>query len=262
MEQGHEVHVAYQTSGNIAVHDHDALRFVEFIKEFQPTMEVDGEKIDSLYKKITKHRKKQAGEKNLPETRKIKGLIRRGEARAGARVCGVKDENIHFLDLPFYETGLSTKGSLTDKDTAIIAELLDTVKPHQVYAAGDLADPHGTHKVCLDAILAGMGELKGQPWVKECWLWLYRGAWHEWMIDQIEMAVPLSPTELAIKRKAIFMHQSQKDRPPFPGNDEREFWERAEDRNKETATSYHKLGLADYEAIEAFVRWKFDKMSI
>jgi glucosamine-6-phosphate deaminase len=263
VEQGHEVHVAYQTSGNIAVHDHDALRFVEFIKEFQPTLEIDSEKVEALYKKVTKHlNKKQAGEKDLIETRKIKGLIRRGEARAGARVCGVKDENIHFLDLPFYETGLSTKGALGDKDIDIIAELLERVKPHQVYAAGDLADPHGTHRVCLDAILGGITKLKNQAWVKDCWLWLYRGAWHEWKIDQIEMAVPLSPTELAIKRKAIFMHQSQKDRPPFPGNDEREFWERAEDRNKETATAYHQLGLSNYEAMEAFVKWKFDKMSI
>ncbi|MBK8506886.1 MAG: glucosamine-6-phosphate deaminase [Saprospiraceae bacterium] len=263
VEQGHEVHVAYQTSGNIAVHDHDALRFVEFMKEFQPTLDVDEEQVTAFYNKITKHlRKKQAGEKDLVETRKIKGLVRRGEARSGARVCGVKDENIHFLDLPFYETGTSSKGSLGDKDIEIIMELLEKVKPHQVYAAGDLADPHGTHKVCLDAILVGMEKLKSQSWVKDCWLWLYRGAWHEWKIDQIEMAVPLSPTELANKRKAIFMHQSQKDRPPFPGNDEREFWERAEDRNKATAVAYHLLGLANYEAMEAFVRWKFDKMSI
>ncbi len=263
VEQGHEVHVAYQTSGNIAVHDHDALRFVEFIKEFQPTLDVDGDKVDALYQKLTKHlRKKQAGEKDLIETRKIKGLIRRGEARSGARVCGLKEENIHFLDLPFYETGTSSKGVLGKADIEIIAELLEKIKPHQVYAAGDLADPHGTHKVCLDAILAGIEKLKSQAWVKDCWLWLYRGAWHEWRIDQIEMAVPLSPTELANKRKAIFMHQSQKDRPPFPGNDEREFWERAEDRNKETAVAYHQLGLANYEAMEAFVRWKFNKMSI
>ncbi len=263
VEQGHEVHVAYQTSGNIAVHDHDAMRFVEFIKEFQPTMDVEGEKIDSLYQKITKHlRKKQAGQKDLPETRKIKGLIRRGEARAGARVCGIDDENIHFLDLPFYETGISTKNKISQKDIDIIADLLDRVKPHQIYAAGDLADPHGTHRVCLDAILNGLGKHKGQDWVKDCWMWLYRGAWHEWRIDQIEMAVPLSPTELAIKRKAIFMHQSQKDRPPFPGNDEREFWERAEARNKETAIGYHELGLANYEAMEAFVKWKFDKGSV
>ncbi len=263
VEQGHEVHVAYQTSGNIAVHDHDALRFVEFIKEFQPTLNLKTEKIDQLYKRTTKHlKKKQAGEKDMTEVRRIKGLIRRGEARAGARVCGIPDENIHFLDLPFYETGLSTKGTLTDKDVKIINHLLQEVKPHQIYAAGDLADPHGTHKVCLDAILAALDKSKSKDWIKDCWVWLYRGAWHEWRLDQIEMAVPISPMELARKRKAIFMHQSQKDRPPFPGNDQREFWERAEDRNKETAAGYHKLGLANYEAIEAFVRWKFDKKYI
>lgn len=263
VEQGHEVHVAYQTSGNIAVHDHDALRFVEFLKEFQPTLELDDKKIDGLFDKITKHLKeKQAGERDLIETRKIKGLIRRGEARAGARISGLIDENIHFLDLPFYETGLSTKNAISDEDIEIVAKLISEVKPHQIYAAGDLADPHGTHRVCLDAILGAFELLSSKDWIKDCWLWLYRGAWHEWNIDQIEMAVPLSPMELAKKRKAIFMHQSQKDRPPFPGNDEREFWERAEDRNRETAKSYHELGLSNYEAMEAFVRWKFDKDSI
>ncbi len=262
VEQGHEVHVAYQTSGNIAVHDHDALRFTEFIHEFNPTQDESG-KEDELLKKVKKHlKKKQAGEKDIPEVRKIKGLIRRGEARAGARVCGLGDENIHFLDLPFYETGLSSKGNLTNKDIDIVLELLEKIKPHQIYAAGDLADPHGTHKVCLDAILGAMNKAKNKSWYKDCWLWLYRGAWHEWRLDQIEMAVPISPMELVKKRKAIFMHQSQKDRPPFPGNDEREFWERAEDRNRETAEGYHNLGLANYEAIEAFVRWKFDKQKI
>ncbi len=263
VEQGHDVHVAYQTSGNIAVHDHDALRFVEFLQEFGSTIKADEEKVKQLYKKTTRHlRKKQAGERDLAEIRNIKGLIRRGEARAGARVCGIDDDNIHFLDLPFYETGLSKKSALSNSDIEIVKKLLHEVKPHQIYAAGDLVDPHGTHTICLDAILSAMDTLKKEAWVKDCWLWLYRGAWHEWKIDQIEMAVPLSPTELAKKRKAIFMHQSQKDRPPFPGNDEREFWKRAEDRNRETAEAYNQLGLADYEAIEAFVRWKFDKRSV
>lgn len=263
VEQGHEVHVAYQTSGNIAVHDHDALRFAEFLREFSPHVDIEPDKSKQLFKKIIKHlEKKQAGQKDLQEIRMIKGLIRRGEARAGARVCGLEDEHIHFLDMPFYETGLATKGPISKKDISVISDLLEKVKPHQIYAAGDLADPHGTHRVCLDSILRAMEKAKGQPWQKDCWLWLYRGAWHEWNIDQIEMAVPLSPTELAMKRKAIFMHQSQKDRPPFPGNDEREFWKRAEDRNKETAQAYHQLGLANYEAMEAFVRWKFDKQSI
>ena len=260
VEQGHEVHVAYQTSGNIAVHDHDATRFAEFVEEFASELKVDKEEVLKFNKRVLKHfKKKKGGEKDLPQVRKIKGLIRRGEARAGARVCGIEDNNIHFLDLPFYETGMSAKNAISDRDVSIVAKLLSDVKPHQIYAAGDLADPHGTHRVCLNAILEAMKSLKKETWIKDCWMWLYRGAWHEWKINQIEMAVPLSPMELARKKKAIFMHQSQKDRPPFPGNDEREFWERAEDRNRETAVAYHQLGLANYEAIEAFVRWKFDK---
>ena len=263
VEQGHEVHVAYQTSGNIAVHDHDALRFAEFIKEFTPFLDMDEKKALRLFKRIKKNLfNKQAGTKDIPAVRNLKGLIRRGEARAGARVAGVEDQNIHFLDLPFYETGTTHKDPLGDRDIEIIKELIEVVKPHQIYAAGDLADPHGTHRVCLDGILLAMDKCKTQKWIKDCWLWLYRGAWHEWKIDQIEMAVPLSPNELMKKRKAIFMHQSQKDRPPYPGSDEREFWQRAEDRNTETAQMYHQLGFANYEAMEAFVRWKFDKNSI
>ncbi len=263
VEQGHKVHVVYQTSGNIAVHDHDALRFVEFIREFGPHLNAELKKIGKLYTKLRKHLlNKPPGEPDIPEIRIIKGLVRRGEARAGARVCGLDDENIHFLDLPFYETGLTKKSQVNDADINIIEELLNQIKPHQIYAAGDLADPHGTHEICLNATLQAIERLKGEDWVKDCWLWLYRGAWHEWRMDQIEMAVPLSPAELMRKRKAIFMHQSQKDRPPFPGSDEREFWQRAEDRNRETAQQYHNVGLANYEAIEAFVRWKFDRRSI
>ena len=263
VEQKHDVHVAYQTSGNIAVHDHDALRFAEFYAEFGTKNGLEQKAIDKWYKKLVKGTfSKDAGAKDMPDIREIKGIIRRGEARAGARVCGIKEENIHFLDMPFYETGLSRKKPIGEKDIEIIMELLEKVKPHQIYAAGDLADPHGTHKVCLDAILEAMKRLKNKGWTKDCWLWLYRGAWHEWRMDQIEMAVPLSPEELLKKRKAIFMHQSQKDRPPFPGGDNREFWQRAEERNRETAEDYHKLGLANYEAMEAFVRWKFDKGGI
>ncbi len=260
VEQGHEVHVAYQTSGNIAVHDHDARRYVEFLKEFQGT-DGDEKETKSLHKRYDKILRfldnKQPNESDSSDLRKVKGLIRRGEARAGARFCGVGDDQIHFLDMPFYETGRTRKKPVGKEDIKIIANLLEEIKPHQVYAAGDLADPHGTHRVCLEAIFQAMHQLKEEKWMKDCWLWLYRGAWHEWSVDEIEMAVPLSPQELAKKRKAIYMHQSQKDRPPFPGNDEREFWKRAEDRNRETATIYRQLGLAEYEAMEAFVRWKF-----
>jgi glucosamine-6-phosphate deaminase len=258
VEQGHEVHVAYQTSGNIAVHDHDALRYLEFFEEFgqlQGFLNEAGKKQLKLLKKQVPNRKPD--QTDSAAMLHVKGLIRRGEARAGARFCGLKEDQIHFLDLPFYETGATRKNPLGQEDIKIIADLMEKIQPHQVYAAGDLADPHGTHRVCLDAVLGAFAHLKTKKWIKECWLWLYRGAWHEYAIHEIEMAIPISPTELFNKRKAVFMHQSQKDSPPFPGEDEREFWVRAEDRNRDTAQKYRALGLAEYEAMEAFVRWKF-----
>ena len=258
VDQGHDVHVAYQTSGNIAVHDHDALRFVEYSKELELiSKSPDENKIKNFDTLIHKLKNRKSEETESQDTRKIKGLIRRGEARAGARYCGLTDEKIHFLDLPFYETGRTIKKPIGKEDITLVVNLLKEVKPHQVYAAGDLADPHGTHRVCLDAILLAFDQLKNEDWIKDCWLWLYRGAWHEYPIDEIEMAVPISPKELERKRRAIFMHQSQKDSAPFPGEDSREFWQRAEDRNRETAKLYRALGLAEYEAMEAFRRWKF-----
>lgn len=257
VEQGHEVHVAYQTSGNIAVHDYDALRYLEFHEEFCSSQSIGGEGAVKRQELMKFLREKTPLEIDLPEIRKIKGLIRRGEARAGARFCGLDDANIHFLDLPFYETGKTRKNPVGEEDIRIVAQLMEKIKPNQVFAAGDLADPHGTHSVCLDAIFAAFESLKDQKWAKECWLWLYRGAWHEWAVDEIEMAVPMSPEQVLKKRRAIFMHQSQKDHPPFPGSDIREFWQRAEDRNRGTAITYRQLGLAEYEAIEAFRRWKF-----
>lgn len=258
VEQGHDVHVAYQTSGNIAVHDHDALRYIEVLREFGGGKALFGEESTALLQKLEKSLKgKHKKQVDKPEVRLIKGLIRRGEARAGARFCGLKDDHIHFLDMPFYETGTVRKESVSEQDIEIIMNILEEVQPHQVYAAGDLADPHGTHRVCLDAVFEAFRRLKNKKWMKDCWLWLYRGAWHEWGVEEIEMAVPLSPQELDKKRKAIFMHQSQKDRPPFPGSDDREFWQRAEERNRETAQVYRALGFAEYEAMEAFVRWKF-----
>ncbi|HFA49826.1 MAG TPA: glucosamine-6-phosphate deaminase [Bacteroidetes bacterium] len=258
VEQGHEVHVAYQTSGNIAVHDHDALRFIEFMEEFGGALGLLNEAGAKLVKKAGKfiHNKKPT-QMDSPEVRHIKGMVRRGEARAGARFCGLDDKHIHFLDMPFYETGSTRKNAIGKKDVQIIKDLVADIRPHQVYAAGDLADPHGTHRVCLNAIFEAFKQLKNEKWMEDCWLWLYRGAWHEWAVHEIEMAVPLSPMELYKKRKAIFMHQSQKDSPPFPGDDEREFWQRAEDRNKATAAAYRGLGLSEYEAMEAFRRWRF-----
>jgi glucosamine-6-phosphate deaminase len=258
VEQGHDVHVAYQTSGNIAVHDHDAMRFMEFVQEYAAATGIANDTLSTVYQKVMDSlAEKQTKENDIEEVRKIKGYIRRGEARAGARFCGLPDDHIHFLDMPFYETGRTRKKPIGEEDVRIIMELMDKVKPHQVYAAGDLADPHGTHRVCLDAIFEAFRQLQERAWMKDCWLWLYRGAWHEWSVDEIEMAVPISPKQLERKRKAIFMHQSQKDKPPFPGSDDREFWQRAEQRNRETARLYRSLGLAEYEAMEAFRRWKF-----
>ncbi len=256
-EQGHEVHVAYQTSGNIAVFDEAALRHADFVEEYARAFGIGVEQAKSIETHVENFaRTKQPGEVDSPEMQKIKGLIRRTEARAGARYSGVKAENIHFLDMPFYETGRVKKKPLGEEDIAITVDLLKKVKPNQIYAAGDLSDPHGTHRVCLAAVLEAVKRLKDEPWMKQCELWLYRGAWQEWGVEEIEMAVPLSPDELTRKRLAIFKHESQKDRALFPGTDHREFWQRAEDRNRMTAHLYDKLGLAEYEAIEGFVRWK------
>lgn len=257
VEHDHEVHVAYQTSGNIAVFDDDVIRFVDFVSEYNQMFNLDHEEAETMLDDIKQFlNEKEPAEVDTDEIKHIKGLIRRGEAKAGARYCGVPENNMHFLDMPFYETGRVKKKPLSQEDINIIVDLLRDVKPHQVYAAGDLSDPHGTHRVCLKAILAALEECKDDAWIDHCYVWLYRGAWQEWDINQIEMAVPLSPQELEKKRRAIFKHQSQKDRPLFPGPDEREFWQRSEQRNRGTAQLYDKLGFAEYEAIEAFVRYK------
>ncbi len=258
-EQGHEVHVAYQTSGNIAVWDESALRHADFIREFAHEFPGMGrelvDRVDAAIESFVAH--KAPGQVDAPELQKVKTLIRRTEARAAARYSGVKAEHIHFLDLPFYETGRVRKKPVGEEDIRIVAELLDRIEPRQVYAAGDLSDPHGTHRVCLAAILSALERLKDRAWMSECVVWLYRGAWQEWGPHEIEMAVPLSPDEVVRKRMAIFKHESQKDLALFPGpSDPREFWQRAEDRNKGTAKLYDALGLAEYEAIEGFVKWK------
>jgi len=258
-EHGHDVHVAYQTSGNIAVWDETALRHADFVREYARAFGLDEKVAGRIETQIEGFLgKKKPGEVDSRELQQIKGLIRRAEARAGAKFSGVKREDrIHFLDMPFYETGRVRKKPIGPDDIKIIKDLLEKVKPHQIYAAGDLSDPHGTHRVCLAAIFQALDELKDRPWVRHCDVWLYRGAWQEWGIDDIEMAVPLSPDEVSKKRQAIFKHESQKDKALFPGpNDPREFWQRAEDRNRNTAELYDKLGLAEYEAIEGFVRWK------
>ena len=258
VDQRHEVHVAYQTSGNIAVFDDDAIRFADFVRDFNTSFGLSKEDGAKFYDKVVKSIvQKGPGQVDSPEVMRIKGLIRRGEAKAGCRYVGITDGRAHFLDMPFYETGLVKKKPLSDEDIRVIVDLLEQIRPHQIYAAGDLSDPHGTHRVCLSAIYKALEKLKHEPWIKDCYVWLYRGAWQEWDVDQIEMAVPLSPDELLRKRRAVFKHQSQKDSALFPGNDQREFWVRAEDRNHATAEIYNQLGLAEYEAIEAFVRYKF-----
>lgn len=256
-QQGHEVHVAYQTSGNIAVFDDDVLRFADFNRDMNAFRSIKED--EDLYGQIKKELdQKQPGEVDSDTVREIKGLIRRGEAKATCRFVGLPDGRAHFLDMPFYETGTVKKKPLGEEDIQIIVDLLNDVKPHQVYAAGDLSDPHGTHRVCLDAIFQALDRLKGkEKWVEDCYVWLYRGAWQEWGVEDIEMAVPLSPDELMKKRKGIFKHQSQKDSAVFPGSDPREFWQRSEYRNRETAQIYHALGLAEYEAMEAFKRYYF-----
>ena len=256
VEQGHEVHVAYQTSGNIAVADHEAYRFAEFAQDYHHFLS-NGQSNRELYASALKEFEYDNNDVTPTLIRKIKGLIRRGEAISACRFFGIPDNQVHFLDLPFYETGKVEKSQLSTEDVNIIKNLIEEVQPHQIYAAGDLADPHGTHEVCLRGIFKALDALKTKAFMKECWVWLYRGAWHEYSIDEIEMAVPLSPDELAKKRLAIWRHQSQKDGVVFQGKDNREFWQRAEDRNKETAESYNDLGFAEYEAMEAFKRHHF-----
>lgn len=256
VEQGHEVHTAYQVSGNLAVQDDEAIRFAGFVKEFSQELLNNGKEINDFYDKIAAFIvNKKSGEVDMEEIRKIKGLIRQGEAKAACRYAKIPVERVHFLNMPFYETGKVKKKPLGKEDIQIIIDLIKKLKPHQIFAAGDLSDPHGTHRVCLDAIFKAVEQIKNEDWMKDCWLWLYRGAWQEWDIDQVDMAVPISPTELRKKRFSIFKHQSQKDGVVFQGDDSREFWQRAEDRNRETANLYDHLGMAEYEAIEAFVRY-------
>ena len=258
VDHGHEVHVAYQTSGNIAVFDDDVVRFVDFNLDFNKEFGLDNEPVEKINMGIRDFIvNKTPGQVDSPDIQKIKGLIRRSEAKSAIRYCGIPDERAHFMDLPFYETGRVRKKPLGEEDIQMTVDLIDEIKPHQIYAAGDLSDPHGTHRVCLSAIMQAIKRLENKAWMKDCWVWLYRGAWQEWDVDEIEMAVPISPLELQRKKRAIFKHQSQKDRPLFPGHDSREFWQRAEDRNRATANEYDALGLAEYEAIEAFVRWHF-----
>jgi glucosamine-6-phosphate deaminase len=251
IEQGHEVHVAYQTSGNIAVSDEEALKYAEVALDISP------ENNQTIQNVVLSLQTKKISKTNELIIRKIKGKIRRKESLGATRFLGLPDNHVHFLDMPFYETGTVKKNNLSTKDVEIVSKLISDIQPHQIYAAGDLADPHGTHKVCLDAIFASIEKLKTEAYMKDCWVWLYRGAWHEWEPQEIEMAVPMSEDQVLKKRKAIFYHQSQKDNVMFQGEDSREFWLRVEERTKNTADKYNALGLAEYTAMEAFKRYYF-----
>ena len=265
-DQGNDVHVAYQTSGNIAVTDEFVTRFLDFAVGFEEIAGIDTKKSGKILDDARKFiARKKANQTDTPAIRAIKGLIRRCEAKATCRYVGIKEENIHFQNLPFYETGSIEKKPMSEKDVTLTMELLRKIKPHQVYCAGDFADPHGTHIVCFNVVVESLkrisagtrGKATVDAWINDCWLWLYKGAWQEWNIEEIEMAIPMSPDQVLKKRFGIFIHQSQKDMVPFQGSDSREFWQRAEERNEATANLYADLGLTHYAAMEAFVRWHY-----
>lgn len=250
VSQGHEVHIAYQTSGNIAVSDQDALKYLEV------TSDLIGNEKDSVLVNLKENLNNANPQKAAPRSVcDLKGSIRKRESLGATRFMGIPDKQVHFMNLPFYETGMIAKNPISENDIIQTMDLIATIKPHQIFAAGDLADPHGTHRVCLEIIFESLKQLKPKVFMKDCWVWLYRGAWHEWDIHEIEMAVPMSPDQVLRKRKAIFYHQSQKDGVMFQGNDHREFWIRAEERNADTAHKYRAMGLSDYAAMEAFKRY-------
>jgi len=255
VDHGHDVHVAYQTSGNIAVFNDYVLQLVDLFDEISESQNLPD--YDLINKVKDDLAKQDPGAMDSELIRRLKGLIRKTEARSACRFVGIPEENAHFMNLPFYETGLIKKNPMGEADIALTVELLKKIKPHQIFAAGDLSDPHGTHRVCLEIIFQSLERLKSEDWMKDCFVWLYRGAWQEWPVEEIDMAVPLSPGEVFSKRKSIFKHESQKDAPLFPGPDSREFWKRAEDRNSNTAVLYNELGLAEYEAMEAFRRYYY-----
>ena len=256
VEQNHPVHVAYMTSGNIAVFDHDAWRFADFVAEFNRLFEIDSEHTDCVKERVQAFlRTKSPGQPDSEDLLKIKGLIRQTEARAAAVACGIPPEHLTFMDLRFYRTGTIAKAPIHAQDIADIVALLERLRPAQVYVAGEMSDPHGTHRTCAEAIYQAVREVRRRGQQSE--VWLYRGAWEEWEPHVVERVVPLAPADLERKKMAIFRHQSQKDRAMFPGgSDRREFWQRAEDRNRGTAKVYDRLGLPEFYALEGFVCWR------
>ena len=260
MQQGHDVHIAYETSGNIAVADEEVRLYMHFINGFNQLFANGSDEVIKIrYQEIMNYlRQKKEGDLDNRSILTVKGLIRRGEARNACTYNHIPKDHIHFLDLPFYESGKIEKLPVTEKDVQIVQQLIAEIMPHQIYVAADLADPHGTHRKCTDVVLAAIQEemMSGGGWLDDCRVWMYRGAWAEWDIADIDMCVPMSPEELLEKRNAILRHQSQMEGAPFMGDDQRLFWQRAQDRNRETAKRYDELGLACYEAMEAFVEYK------
>ncbi|MDR2979574.1 MAG: glucosamine-6-phosphate deaminase [Bacteroidales bacterium] len=254
VQQGHNVHVVYQTSGNLAVFDEDVLRYLDFMSEVRKSFSINEKKLHKSLDLLKFTMNSEHGQSHAPEIASYKTAIRKVEAKTACRFIGIQDDHVHFLEMPFYESGSVKKFDLGDTDIKLIINILQDLQPHQIYAAGDLSDPHGTHRICLNAIQLALKEIRNEKWLKDCYIWLYRGAWQEWDIHEVDMAVPLSPDEVEVKRRAIFKHQSQKDNMPFPGSDKREFWLRAEERNHNTAEIYDKLGLAEYQAMEVFAR--------
>lgn len=250
VNQGHEVHVAYQTSGNIAVNNSDVLKYLEVYSEISDNVKKSSKDLI----KVLKNNNEILDDKDV---RNMASLIREKETLAATRFVGIPDSNVHFLKLPFYETGTVKKMSPSNSDIKIMIDIIKKIKPHQIYAAGDLADPHGTHKVCLDVLFDVLELVKKKSYMKNCWVWLYRGAWHEWEVHDIDMSIPMSPNQVLNKRKAIFYHQTQKDNVMFQGDDNREFWVRTEDRNRAIAKTFHDIGMSDYSAIETFKRYHF-----
>ncbi len=252
VEHGHEVHVAYQTSGNISVYDDEALRYADFVSHYSSNSEekkLFGNLINSV-------NQKKPGEIDSQKMLDIKTYIRQAEARSVCRYVGIPEENIHFLEMPFYETGRAKKNDLNEKDYNLVQEVIENIKPQQIYAAGDLSDPHGTHRMCWDAIRETLQRHKNDEWIKDCYVWLYRGVWNDWDVSEIDMAVPLSPGERLKKRRAIFKHASQKDQPKYPGSMSKEFWVIADERTIRTAKIYDQMGLAEYDSIEGFLKWE------
>jgi glucosamine-6-phosphate deaminase len=262
VEQDHRVHIAYMTSGNIAVFDHDAWRFVDFAVQFNRLFGIDQDKTTRLQECIQEFlRSKKPGQPDSPDILKIKSLIRETEARAAALACGIQPEQLEFMDLRFYRTGTIAKAPIHPQDIADVVTLLQRLRPAQVYVAGEMSDPHGTHRVCAEAVFEAVRQVRQRG--QEFEVWLYRGAWEEWEPHEIERVVPLSPEDVERKKQAIFRHQSQKDRAMFPGSiDQREFWQRAEDRNRDTAKLYDRLGLPEFYALEGLVQWRDDPAGV